>query len=83
VREHEPQVALVAGAEGTTVIEPLFQQAAERLKPDGALLVEISPMIAEKVEELVRRKPALELLPTLRDLAGHPRVVQAVRRVAN
>jgi release factor glutamine methyltransferase len=80
VREHEPHVALHAGEEGTTVIVPLVEQSAERLRPGGVLLIEISPMIAEQVEQLVRDNPALELLPTLRDLAGHPRVVQAVRQ---
>ncbi len=79
VRDHEPRVALDAGELGTTVIAPLIAQSAERLNERGVLLVEISPMIAEKVEQLVRENPALELLPTLRDLAGHPRVVQAVR----
>jgi release factor glutamine methyltransferase len=83
VREHEPSVALHAGEEGTTVIAPLLEQATGRLKPGGVLLMEISPMIAENVEELVRNNPALELLPTLRDLAAHPRVVQAARRATD
>ncbi|MEX0641652.1 MAG: peptide chain release factor N(5)-glutamine methyltransferase [Pirellulales bacterium] len=78
VRNHEPRLALHAGDEGTAVIAPLIEQAAERLKPGGVLLVEISPMIAGSVEQLVRGNSTLELLPTLRDLAEHPRVVQAV-----
>jgi release factor glutamine methyltransferase len=82
VRKHEPHVALFAGAAGTTVIAPLLQQAAERLKPGGILFVEISPMIAERVEQLIRENSALELLPTLRDLAGHPRVVQGIKQVS-
>jgi release factor glutamine methyltransferase len=80
VRDREPRVALHAGDQGTTVIAPLIEQTAERLRPGGVLLVEVSPMIAEKAEQLVRDNPALELLPTLRDLAGHPRVVQACRK---
>lgn len=79
VRDHEPHAALHAGEQGTEVIEPLVQQAAERLKPGGLLLVEVSPMIAESVEQIVRACPTLELRPTIRDLAGHARVVQAVR----
>jgi len=79
VRDHEPHVALSAGEQGTSVIAPLIEQAAERLRPGGVLLIEISPMIAEKVEQLVRDRPAMELLPTLRDLSGHARVVQAAR----
>ena len=59
---------------------PLIDQAAERLKPGGVLLVEISPMIAESVEQLVRENSALALEATIRDLAGHARVVQASRQ---
>lgn len=80
VRDHEPHVALHAGVDGTNVIEPLIAQAAERLRAGGVLLVEISPMIAERVEELVRGQAAFELGPTIRDPAGHARVVQATRR---
>jgi release factor glutamine methyltransferase len=82
VRQHEPHVALSAGEQGTSVIAPLIGQAAERLRPGGVLLIEISPMIAEKVEQLVRGNSALELLPTLRDLGGLARVVQAHRTSA-
>ena len=80
VRDHEPVVALCAGENGTDVIAPLIEQAAPRLKPGGALLIEISPMIAAAVEQLIRQQPSLELGPTLRDLAGHARIVQATRR---
>ena len=79
VREHEPDVALRAGERGTDVIAPLIEQAAVRLKPGGAMFIEISPMIAAEVEQLIRDTPALKLGVTMRDLAGHPRVVQAAR----
>jgi len=77
IHEHEPHVALHAGERGVDIAAPLVEQAASRLKSGGVLLVEVSPMIAADVEQLVREQPNLELLPTLRDLAGHPRVVQA------
>jgi len=80
IRNREPHVALHAGQRGTEVIEPLIQQAAERLNPGGVLLIEVSPMIAAQVEQLVRDTPAFELGATMRDLAGHPRVVHATRR---
>ncbi len=80
VREHEPHVALRAGEQGTDLVAPLIEQAAPRLKPGGVLLIEVSPMIAAEVEQLVRQQPSLELGPTIRDLAGHARVVQASRR---
>ncbi|WP_425398336.1 peptide chain release factor N(5)-glutamine methyltransferase [Aeoliella sp.] len=78
VREFEPMLALDGGADGTTVIERLIDEAATRLKPGGVLLMEISPMIAARVEQLVSDSP-LELLKTLKDLDGHARIVQARR----
>jgi release factor glutamine methyltransferase len=80
VRDYEPHTALEAGPEGTEVVARLIAQSAERLKPGGALFLEISPMIAAAVEQLVRESPQFNLAPTLRDPAGHARVVQAIRR---
>jgi release factor glutamine methyltransferase len=77
VRKHEPHVALHAGEGGSNVIKPLVEQAAQRVNPGGALIMEVSPMIAAEVEEIIRRTTEFELGPTMRDLAGHPRVVQA------
>jgi len=79
VREHEPRLALLGGDDGTAVIRRLIPQAARRLRPGGSLLVEVSPMIAEAVEGLLDAEPALERGPTVKDLARHPRVVQARR----
>lgn len=79
VRDHEPRLALDGGPEGTTVIERLLPQAAERLAPGGVLLVEVSPMIAPRVEGLVAQTPGLTLRPTLKDLDQRPRVVEAWR----
>jgi release factor glutamine methyltransferase len=79
VRDHEPHVALHAGEGGTDVVKPLVEQAARRLNSGGALIMEVSPMIAAEVEAIIRSRAEFELGPTMRDLAGHPRVVQATR----
>lgn len=80
VKDYEPHVALEAGEHGTEVIEPLIAESAERLHPGGALLIEISPMIATVVEKLIHNHANFDLIPTLRDTAGHARVIQATRR---
>jgi release factor glutamine methyltransferase len=80
VKDHEPSLALAAGERGTDVIAPLVAQSTGRLRPGGQLFIEISPMIAAAVEQLVRAQPALELQKTLRDAAGHARVIHAVRK---
>jgi release factor glutamine methyltransferase len=81
VRDHEPDVALRAGERGTDVIAPLIEQAAVRLQPAGVLVIEVSPMIAAEVEQLIRNTSNMEPGTTIRDLAGHQRVVQATRRI--
>ncbi len=77
VLNHEPRLALDGGPAGTSVIERLLPQAAARLKPGGGLYVEISPMIAERVEALVKQTLGLTLEETMVDLDRRPRIVTA------
>lgn len=77
VRQFEPHLALDGGEQGTRVIEQLVSQSAERLCPGGWLLLEVGPSIAKRVEHLFSAQPAWELPESIKDLAGHPRVVQA------
>jgi release factor glutamine methyltransferase len=77
VRLHEPKQALVAGPTGVEVISRLAAEAVGRLAPGGWLLVEIGP--PEAAEAVVKSTAELRGEPTLRDLAGIPRVLQACR----
>ena len=77
VKDFEPREALLAGPKGTEAIERLVLQAAERLRPGGHLLIEISPMIHSAVQALLAAAPSLQPGPTVKDLARLPRVVQA------
>lgn len=79
IRDFEPRAALVAGPLGTEVIARLVPEAARRLAPGGHLLIEISPMIHDAVQAILRAEPLLEIGPTVRDAARYPRVVQARR----
>ncbi|MCL6503663.1 MAG: peptide chain release factor N(5)-glutamine methyltransferase [Pirellulales bacterium] len=83
IREHEPRGALVAGPGGTEVIFRLIPQAACRLLEGGWLLLEVSPMIEPAVREELGASNSLILYPTIKDLAGLPRVVQARKRPAD
>ena len=80
MRDFEPRGALVSGPRGTEIIARLLPEAAERLKTGGYLLTEISPMIEADVRSLVEGEARFELAPTIKDLAGHARVVQARRK---
>lgn len=79
VRNYEPQSALLAGENGTEIIERLLPEAHERLMSGGMLALELSPMIAKSVAALF--SPTLWSEPrTLKDLAGHERIVTAVKQ---
>jgi release factor glutamine methyltransferase len=82
VRDHEPRQALIAGATGTEIIERLIPQAAERLLPGGWLILEVSPLIANRVVELVAASRHFEPATITKDLAGLARVIKARRFVA-
>ena len=80
VRNYEPQMALLAGPTGSEVIQRLVPQACQRLRPGGWLLLEISPMIHAAVLGIMENEARLEQVTTIKDLARHPRVIQARRR---
>ncbi|MFZ4731863.1 MAG: peptide chain release factor N(5)-glutamine methyltransferase [Pirellulales bacterium] len=77
VRLHEPRTALVAGPTGVEVIARLAVAAAANLVPGGWLLVEVGP--ADEARAALAAVPGLEPGPTIPDLAGRPRIVQARR----
>ncbi len=79
VRDHEPRLALDGGEAGTTIIERMLPQIAARLADGGECLIEIGPSTADRTESLVNETPGLVLQKTLKDLAGHKRIVHAVR----
>jgi release factor glutamine methyltransferase len=79
VREHEPREALVAGPRGVEVIERLAVEAAERLAAGGWLILEAGPGVAAEVERILGDVAGLKPQPTLKDLAGLPRIFQARR----
>jgi release factor glutamine methyltransferase len=80
VRQFEPREALEAGPRGSEVIERLIPQAAQQLVRGGWLLLEISPQLDSVVRQLVENDSRLELFPTVKDLAGLARVVQARKK---
>jgi len=80
VRMHEPRGALVAGPTGVEVVGRLAAAAAARLAPGGWLVVEVGPAVATAAAALLAAEAALEPGPTLKDLAGLPRIIQARRR---
>lgn len=80
VKAYEPELALLAGPTGTSVIERLVPQAAEHLTPGGSLLLEISPMLQQAVEGLVQADERFDSIKALKDSSGLVRVIEARRK---
>jgi release factor glutamine methyltransferase len=76
VRDHEPPLALFAGATGMDVYQRLIPQAFELLKPNGLLALEIGQGQQEAIAALLTQWVAIEFLPDLQQI---PRVALARR----
>ena len=78
VRDFEPGIAVTDGGDGLSVIRRLARLAAERLRPGGALCMEIAWNQGETAAALVAAE-GLQEVRVKPDYAGHPRVVTALR----
>lgn len=83
VVDYEPHLALYGGDTGTEIIAKLIAASADRLEPGGALIMEISPMIEIAVRDLIMSHPSFAAASTIKDLAGHARVMTAKRSASS
>jgi release factor glutamine methyltransferase len=80
VRDHEPRLALDGGPDGLAFYRRIAAGVGPVLKPGGWLLAEIGATQNDAVTALFRERPELDVLKTVRDIAGHPRVVVARKK---
>lgn len=78
VRDFEPHVALLGGADGLDVYRALLGSLHGTLRDGARLLFEIDPRRAETVSSLITDAFAGAETVVVQDLAGHDRVVGAV-----
>jgi release factor glutamine methyltransferase len=79
VRDYEPAAALFGGPDGFRVIEALLDQTAARLGNDGVLIFEFGAGRDDRIQQLLRARPSLQLQEIREDLQDIPRVA-IVRR---
>lgn len=79
VRDHEPRAALDGGADGLDFYRRIAAAAGSFLRPGGRLLLEVGSTQDADVRAILGGRSELEVGPTLKDMAGHPRVVTAKR----
>lgn len=77
VHDHEPELALVAGADGLDVIRALIAQAPRALGPGGRLVMEIGHRHARPVRALLDAAGVWRGVRFHADLGGIERVVEA------
>lgn len=75
----EPAAALDGGPDGLALIRELAQRLPQRLAGDGIALLEIGEDQAEPIRAMVEALPGSWSVSTIRDLAGHERVVRLER----
>jgi len=76
VSHHEPGIALQGGADGTSVIRRMLQQAAGKIKAGGAVLLEIGAGQEQCVTAIVHDLMPGNLVELIEDLSGIDRVVK-------
>ncbi|GAW93816.1 peptide chain release factor N(5)-glutamine methyltransferase [Calderihabitans maritimus] len=77
---YEPRAALDGGPDGLEVYRRLIPQAADVLRPEGHLVLEIGCDQAEQVVSLIRTNGCFEHIQVGKDYARRDRVVVARRR---
>ena len=75
IRDHEPRTGLDGGPDGLRIIERLLVQAPSRLKPGGALFVEIGEGQGEAALSLARACFPQARVEVKQDLSGLDRVL--------
>ncbi len=75
----EPQLALAGGADGLDFYRRLIREAADYLKPDGFMALEVGAGQAAAVAELAAAQPLMHCSAVLKDYGGIDRVVILTR----
>lgn len=77
VRDYEPRLALDGGPGGYAILDRLIAQAGDYLNDSGHLIVEIGSPQEKHVREQIAAQSCFQLMDTIHDSSGHPRVLWA------
>ncbi len=75
VKDFEPRLALDGGPDGLDVYRRLLQEAPSVLASDGVVLMEIGVGQADRLREEVEATKLFDIMKTLSDFQGIPRMV--------
>jgi len=80
VRDFEPELALIAGPEGTELAERIIRTAPRYLKQGGSLIMEMGMGQAQALSRIILDAGVYESPVVLKDLAGIERVIAAKKQ---
>ncbi len=80
IRDYEPEMALIAGPEGTELAERIIKTAPAYLKKNGALIMEMGLGQAEALRNMADKTGAFTSPEIIKDLAGIERVFVVRKR---
>lgn len=75
VKDYEPEIALIAGLEGTEIQKKIIDNALAFLKKQGALIMEMGLGQVETLKRMADEAGAYNKTEILKDLAGIDRVI--------
>lgn len=75
VRDYEPELALIAGTEGTEVQQKIIESATDLLEKHGTLIMEMGMGQAEILKRMIDEVGTYDKPEILKDLAGIDRVL--------
>lgn len=78
IKKFEPGIALDGGQDGLKVYRKIIDEVENYLKKGGYLALELGPGLASKVRGLLEAKGNFSTLETVKDYAGHTRILLVV-----
>jgi release factor glutamine methyltransferase len=80
VRDFEPEMALIAGPEGTEVAERIIRQAPDYLRAGGSLIMEMGLGQTDALRKIAKETAKYGSVEIVKDLAGIDRVIAVQRK---
>jgi release factor glutamine methyltransferase len=80
VRDHEPEIALIAGPNGTEVQHRIVENAPKFLKKNGALIMEMGMGQVPALRMMAENTGSYAAIEIFKDLAGIERVIVAHKK---
>jgi release factor glutamine methyltransferase len=80
VRDFEPEMALIAGPDGTEIAERILNAAPNYLRSGGSLIMEMGMGQTNALRKIIAAAGAYAEPEVLKDLAGIERVIVAVKK---